>query len=435
MKKIFHSFPVIALSALFVSTVNAAPELIAYWPFDSVSGNTYFDVTGHGYDAIASGSGLGLAPGKVGQALSCPGSGYEIYTRNSSNDFNVPKFTIECWFQCKVPFSWTSSYFSIVNFLRVQSGITNGWAMSTMNNGHVFLDVSNSSGSGWQRAYSSVTMIEGQWYHIAGTCDGSYVRIYVNGALTGSAAYQGPYARSPIDCRIACSRRMDSPDATFQINGYLDEVKFYNDALPADSILAHYNSPGECVPQLIPHEPRRDCDRRPYLRWHPVECYNGYRIQLCPSSDFSVPIVVDSPADTAYQPVADLPLGTMHWRVKLESAISQYSAPDTFIIEPASGIAAPKPENAAQAGVSIVQFRHGVAITYALDKPGDVSLDIFTIAGSRIAAINARNAGPGPHKVLWNGCDDRGRLLTAGSYCAVVRFNGQTFTKKITLTR
>jgi hypothetical protein len=425
MKTFPGSMAFIAVSVLFC-TVNAAPVLVAYWPFDSVSGNTYFDVTGHGYDAIASGSGLGLAQGVVGQALSCPGSGYEIYARNSSNDFNVPKFTIECWFQCKVPFSWTSSYFSIVNFLRVQSGITNGWAMSTMNNGHVFLDVSNSSGSGWQRAYSSVTMIEGQWYHIAGTCDGSYVRIYVNGALTGSVAYQGPYVRSPIDCRIACSRR---------INGYLDEVKFYNDALPADSVLAHFNSPMICVPQLIPHEPRRDCDRRPYLRWHPVECYNGYKIQLCPSSDFSVPIVDDSPADTAYQPATDLPLGTIHWRVKTESAISQYSTPDTFIIEPASGIAAPKPDNAAQAGVSMVQFRHGVAITYALDKPGDVSLDIFTIAGSRIAAINARNAGPGPHTILWNGSNERGQWLTAGSYCAVLRLNGQVFVRKIALLR
>jgi hypothetical protein len=432
MKTLFQGCAVISLSAFFY-TVNAAPQLLAHWSFDSVSGNTYFDVTGHGYDALASGSGLGLAPGVVGQALSCPGSGYEIYARNSANDFNVPKFTIECWFQCKVPFSWTSSYFSIVNFLRVQSGVTNGWAMSTMNNGHVFLDVSNSSGSGWNRAYSSVTMVEWQWYHIAGTYDGSYVRIYVNGTLTGSAAFQGPYARSPIDCRIACSRRQDSPDATFQINGYLDEVKFYNDALSADSILAHYNSPGECVPQLIPHEPRHDCDRRPHLKWHPVECNTGYRIQLCPSRDFNNPIIDDSPADTAYQPVSDLPFGTMHWRVKPTAGIDLYSIPDTFVIEPPTGILS-GPRNGNES-FAMVQLRHGVSITYCLEKQGPVSLDIFSISGSRIAAINTSKTAAGEHTFLWDGTDKQGKSLPAGSYCAVLRLNGQVFTKKIALMR
>jgi hypothetical protein len=686
MKTLLQSCAVISLSALFY-TVHASPQLLAHWSFDSVSGNTDFDVTGHGYDAIASGSGLGLAPGVVGQALSCPGSGYEIYARNSSNDFNVPKFTIECWFQCKVPFSWTSSYFSIVNFLRVQSGVTNGWAMSTMNNGHVFLDVSNSSGTGWNRAYSSVTMVEGQWYHIAGTYDGSYVRIYVNGVLTGSAAFQGPYAPSPIDCRIACSRRQDSPDATFQINGYLDEVKFYNDALPADSIfahynavvqppptpappsgliahwsfdsvsgntyydvtghgydaqmtqsgnyvritdglrcngkaleclgptgpsadslnvftiqiknsvgnfnlqnftiegwvysyvnlynpssgyncraifeyllcgmegsgitggykleftmngnlnfslgypsggwlsvtdpaqssasqwyhvavtydgssinlyknglivahtaysggyaaptkpatigceyqitdtvgnygrtrrffngkidelklysyalssdslLAHYNASMKCVPELIPCQPKHTCDRRPCLRWHPVECYNGYRIQLCPSRDFNNPIIEDSPVDTAYQPASDLPLGTMHWRVKPVAGIDLYSIPDTFVIEPPTGIIGPNPENALSTTMSIMQLRTGIVLNYALEKEGTISLDIVSLAGNRIATIYRGTASAGNHSLTWNGTGKDGKPLPAGVYLAAFKINERKLTKVIMLTR
>ena len=31
------------------------PGLMAYWSFDSIAGKTYYDVTGHGYNAISTG--------------------------------------------------------------------------------------------------------------------------------------------------------------------------------------------------------------------------------------------------------------------------------------------------------------------------------------------------------------------------------------------
>ena len=99
-----RSFVLIAVSALLYP-VNAAPQLLAHWSFDSSSGNTYYDVTGHGYNAIASGTGVGLASGVKGQALSCPGSGYEIYAANSSNDFYLSKYSIECLYYSDIAFT------------------------------------------------------------------------------------------------------------------------------------------------------------------------------------------------------------------------------------------------------------------------------------------------------------------------------------------
>ncbi|MBN1128117.1 MAG: hypothetical protein JXA71_03980, partial [Chitinispirillaceae bacterium] len=54
----------ILILSFFLFSTNASPaSLLAHWSFDSSSGNTYYDVTGHGYDAVATGTGVGLAPG------------------------------------------------------------------------------------------------------------------------------------------------------------------------------------------------------------------------------------------------------------------------------------------------------------------------------------------------------------------------------------
>ncbi|MBN2037644.1 MAG: hypothetical protein JW768_12960 [Chitinispirillaceae bacterium] len=213
--------------------------VVAHWSFDSSSGNTYYDVTGHGYDAVATGSGVELAQGVSGQALSCPGTSYEIYAVNSKNDFYLSKFTVESCYYSNVPPSGIINYAEIFSFQNVQSGVRNGFGVALDQQGHFFCSMSNSSGSAWENTVSTVTMSPSRWYHVVGTYDSSYVRIYVNGVLSASLAYQGTYMKPPIDCRIACTRRMDSVNAAFRINGYIDELKLYNYALSADTIAAH----------------------------------------------------------------------------------------------------------------------------------------------------------------------------------------------------
>ncbi|MBU7046282.1 MAG: LamG domain-containing protein [Theionarchaea archaeon] len=43
------------------------------------------------------------------------------------------------------------------------------------------------------------TWTQGQWYHIVGTYDGSYMRLYVNGALENSQPQTGNIANTPVD--------------------------------------------------------------------------------------------------------------------------------------------------------------------------------------------------------------------------------------------
>jgi flagellar hook assembly protein FlgD len=83
---------------------------------------------------------------------------------------------------------------------------------------------------------------------------------------------------------------------------------------------------------------------------------------------------------------------------------------------------------------SIVQFRHGIAVTYSLEKQSAVSMDIVSLTGVRVATVNKGTAAAGKHVVVWDWTDQQGKLLPAGSYIAICRINNRTvLTKKIML--
>ena len=85
---------------------------------------------------------------------------------------------------------------------------------------------------------TSTTVLNlGQWYHIAYVYDGSYKRIYINGAQDTSAALSG--ATFAID-NFEIGR--NEKNNAYLVNGLLDDVRFYNYARTADQILQDYNN-------------------------------------------------------------------------------------------------------------------------------------------------------------------------------------------------
>lgn len=93
-----------------------------------------------------------------------------------------------------------------------------------------FFDV----GTGAQRraAQFNFTADPGEWYHYAGTYDGSTVRAYMDGELMAESACEGAIADSGIDVLIGLRPGGD------QFNGILDEVAIFNKALDQDDIKA-----------------------------------------------------------------------------------------------------------------------------------------------------------------------------------------------------
>jgi hypothetical protein len=218
---------------------------VAYWSFDNSIGSSFPDMTGHGFNAIYStispGVGVSLVPGIKGQAVNLPGSNYEIVVANSKDSFNLKKFSIECWyFSNLVPTTYINVGGYIFDQQYVASGVRNGYGLYIAPDGRVNLAMSNADGSDWLQNFSKTALAENRWYHIVGTYDASSLKVYVNGVCESTLPYSGSYLPSGADARIGCQRLMDGTLRCFDI-GKIDELKLYNYALPADSIVAHYS--------------------------------------------------------------------------------------------------------------------------------------------------------------------------------------------------
>jgi hypothetical protein len=217
---------------------NAEP--MAWWSFDSMSGDMYYDITGHGYDAVS--SGLGLVPGVKGMALACPGRDYELIVKNSLDKFYVTTFTIETWFFSNIDPDLNDVFEKIFDYQFITQNQRNGYSVHVTQEGQVAFSLSSDSGDYWLPCVSKTTIQAKTWYHIACSYDSLFLKVYINGALEQSTYYSGTYVKPQIDVRIGCQTVMVQNDTAvrYRINGLLDEMKFYNFALPEDSIRSHY---------------------------------------------------------------------------------------------------------------------------------------------------------------------------------------------------
>jgi PKD repeat protein len=91
-------------------------------------------------------------------------------------------------------------------------------------------------------ATSSVAVAPNTTHHIVGTYDGSRVRVYVDGVEQGSATFTGAVTwAGGRDLRLG--RPISSTSlAQRYLQGAIDEPAIYTSAMPAATVLAHYNA-------------------------------------------------------------------------------------------------------------------------------------------------------------------------------------------------
>jgi len=101
---------------------------------------------------------------------------------------------------------------------------------------HVCNETGSQNGGG--KTVASTTLLEpGKWYHIAGTYDGSTVKIYVNGRLEAQEKYSGLLRSDHAPVHLGGGKLYGTDWGNqFTVNGVLDEVMIWNRALAADEI-------------------------------------------------------------------------------------------------------------------------------------------------------------------------------------------------------
>ena len=242
----------VAISHAEAQTCVAPPSgLVSWWPGD---GN--FDDIADA-NAGSDAGGTTFTTGKVGQAFNFNGTANSFVTVGSNNMLpSSNQLTIDAWI--KPDFSQQNALDTvltkrdgcggsgvsyILHVIKFDPAFGGGHAGRPI--GQLILAMSDASGS-IVEATSGTTVVpnDGQFHHVAGTYDGSLMKVYLDGQLVGQAARSGPILATGSAAVIshhggACGQRAVAA---------IDEIEFYDRALSATEIQAIFNagSAGKC---------------------------------------------------------------------------------------------------------------------------------------------------------------------------------------------
>lgn len=209
-----------------------------YFRMGVSSGATLSDISGRGYSAALNGgftlSQAGALAVSTDTAISFNGStGYA-----SLSSLILPcvtAFTVECWFKV----ASTSNLSNTPRLISQDNAASNlkGFDFGVFPAGTTgaFFNVAVNGAN--KQAASSTVFSANTWYHMVAVFDGSFARLYTNGAQTASIAASGSMSISSNPLFLAA---LTGP-ANY-LNGSLDECAGYGYALTADRIKAHYNA-------------------------------------------------------------------------------------------------------------------------------------------------------------------------------------------------
>lgn len=228
----------ITISMVAINPSSAAIDgLVGAWLFDTGSGDTAIDSSGHGHDGEFVGNAAWETDGKFGAALSCDGTeAYVMVPDHADFEFDGD-FSIACWIQNSVPPSDHSSF--VTKGYDKPGGGGGGdarpwYLVYFLTTGTVDMFLRDSGGTN-SRASGTTAVNDGEWHHIVGLKDSDQVRIYVDGAEEASVdAVDDTYGKNdqPLVFMVHHHR---------WVEGLLDEVAIFNRALSENEITSVMN--------------------------------------------------------------------------------------------------------------------------------------------------------------------------------------------------
>lgn len=228
----------------YQAAVRAESSLLSYYTFDTVNAADSKDAhpgTAQGRVQYADGIGAG-----AGKALLLDGAGHVNLGQVDAFSFPSGKGTVEAWIRA----DWTNTlgYNPAIIANREVGDVV--WSLH-MNDAKDAAGQWNGSSYLPQPTPSTGTA----WHHLAAVFDmdnsGSpSFTLYWDGAPAGTAS-QGLGAGSALPTELGSS----SAAGQERWNGALDEVAFYNDALSAAAIQAHYTAFVSGTPPVITQQP------------------------------------------------------------------------------------------------------------------------------------------------------------------------------------
>jgi glucose/arabinose dehydrogenase len=201
---------------------------VAAYSFDEGAGTTFADASGSGNSGTMSGA--TWAAGRFGTALSFNGTSAIANVPDSPSIDLTTGMTLEAWVN---PVSLNG--FRTV-LLKERPGQLAYALYGNTDLGRPRGETFTSAG--WSSSQGTSQLPLNTWSHLATTYDGTTLRLFVNGALTGSVATTGSLLVSVNPLRIGGNAIWGE-----YFNGRIDEVRIYNRALGAAELQLDMTQP------------------------------------------------------------------------------------------------------------------------------------------------------------------------------------------------
>jgi transcriptional regulator CtsR len=224
--------------SIIVNGRNTSESLVLNLPFNG-SAN---DLSNNGNDGTINGAQLTTdKDNTAGMAYSFDGSDDFIEIADAP-ELNVDQITMTGWI-------YTDSYKDDQRIISKETGTTMPWSSYTLllsGTGERQLEFRIGIGGERFRLASTSDIPLNQWVHVAGTYDGTTMRLYINGQLNNSLAASGVIQDTPNPIYVGGSQFWPR-----FFDGKIDEVRVYNASLDAQEIEDIYNnvSAGPTIPQ------------------------------------------------------------------------------------------------------------------------------------------------------------------------------------------
>ncbi len=212
-----------------------------YWHFDEGAGTALSDASGSGNSGSApplAGHWLAGADCRAGNCYGFDGS-TDYFQIDDAPSIRLQQVTVEAWF------STTNSSLSQAIVSKLGSG---GYQLS-LNSGSAACGSATlcfEASLGGARYAAAATPPAGvssnAWHHVAGSYDGSTVRLYLDGVEVASAVQAGPitYDAAPL-CIGSEASATDCRSGGGFFFGAIDEVRLFGRALSGAEVANHYH--------------------------------------------------------------------------------------------------------------------------------------------------------------------------------------------------
>ena len=220
----------------FIS-VTFAGGPVGWWPMNQGAGTAIPDSSGNGNGATLNGGTWGS--GIDGNAVSVSGGQYGVTAANPVSLNTTSELTIAAWIK-----PGTTGTMPVITKETVTPA---GWGyaleLSSVSPYKPFfrLDNNNTSGTaGSGRLDAATPYTPGQWTHLAATYDGTTMKIYVNGALSGTQTRPSSLLGNSLP--VAVGAQSLGETGRFY-SGAIDDARIYAYALNATEIAALLRHP------------------------------------------------------------------------------------------------------------------------------------------------------------------------------------------------